>query len=152
MRVIRDRPRSLEIDEVLARPLFAHLATASEAGPRDSPLWFLWEDGAVWLIGSRSSDSFPGRLERDPRCAVGVVDFDRATGRVEHVGIRGRATVGPFDRERARRLLARYLGPDVGAWDERFRATLDDVENVLVKIEPETLVARDVSYRVAPES
>ena len=93
MRVIRDRPRSVELGGFLARPLFAHLATASEDGPRVSPVWFLWEEGAVWVIGSRRANSFLGRIESDPRCAIAVVDFDCASGRVHHVGFRGRASV-----------------------------------------------------------
>ena len=146
MRVIRDRSRTVNLDELLARPLFAHLATASDEGPRDSPVWFLWEEGHIWILGSRTSDSFPTRLDNDPRCAVGVVDFDIATGRVEHVGFRGRATVEPLDRKRAKRLLVRYLGPDEVEWDPRFRETLIDADTVLIRVRPETVVARDVSY------
>ena len=146
MKVVRDRPGSVDLDEFLARPLFAHLATASPEGPRESPVWFLWEDDAVWIIGSRRDDSFPARVEAEPRCAVGIVDFDRASGRVHHVGIRGRAGVEPFDRGRGERLLRRYLGRDLTTWPARFRDTLDDAENVLVRVEPATVVARDVSY------
>lgn len=146
MRVIRDRPRSVDVDEFLARPLFAHLATESEEGPRESPVWFLWEDRAFWIIGSRATDTFPHRIEREPRCAIGVVDFDRSIGLVQHVGLRGRATVEPFDAERARRLLSRYLGDDENAWDARFRGTLGDPDNVLIRFVPLTVVARDQSY------
>lgn len=146
MKVIRDRPRTVDIEEFLSRPLFAHLATASDEGPRESPVWFLWEEGAVWIIGSPVTDTFPGRVERDARCAIGVVDFDRSSGLVQHVGLRGRATVEPFDAGRARRLLARYLGDDEGAWDERFSDTLMGEGDVLIRFVPETVVARDVSY------
>jgi Pyridoxamine 5'-phosphate oxidase len=147
MKVIRDRPRSVDIDDFLARPLFAHLATASPAGPRDSPVWFLWEDDCIWIIGSRTTDSFPARVEREQSCAIGVVDFDLTAGLVQHVGLRGRAALVPFDPARAHRLLCRYLGPNMVTWDDRFRATLEDAASVLVRFEPETVVARDVSYR-----
>jgi hypothetical protein len=146
MRIIRDRARSLDLDEFLIRPLFAHLATVAEAGPRESPVWFAWESAAIWIIGSRKTDSFPGRIESDPRCALGIVDFDAATGLVQHVGFRGKATIEPFDPERARRLLSRYLGDDLTKWDRRFQATLDDPDNVFIRVTPETVVARDVSY------
>ena len=151
MRIIRDRPRTVDLDEFLRLPLFAHLATNSEAGPRDSPVWFLWEDGAIWIIGSRRDDSFPARIERDPRCAIGIVEFEPEGGLVRHVGMRGRASVERFDPERARRLLARYLGERVDDWDRRFRDTLDDRDNVLIRFDPETAVARDQSYEVAPK-
>ena len=110
MRVIRDGSRgTFDLEEFLRRPLFAHLATASEHGPRESPVWFSWEGGALWIIGD-SGDTFPGRVWADPRCAIGIVDFDPRTRLVQHAGFRGRATVGPFDVDRAKRLFSRYLG------------------------------------------
>lgn len=48
----------IDLDEFLARPLVAHLATASPDGPRESPVWFLWEQGSIWLVGT-TRDSFP---------------------------------------------------------------------------------------------
>lgn len=146
VRVIWDSPKSVDIEEFLARPLFAHLATASEEGPRESPVWFVWEDGAVWIIGNRRTDTFPERIEREPRCAIGIVDFDLSRGIVHHVGLRGRATVEPFDIERALRLLRRYLGEDEKTWDPRFDWSMEDPYYVLVRFEPETAVARDQSY------
>jgi hypothetical protein len=149
MKIVRDRPRAVDVDEFLARPLFAHLSTASPQGPRESPVWFLWEEDALWILGSRSTDTFPTRIEADPRCAIGIVDFDRTAGRVHHVGLRGRATVEPFDADRARRLLTRYLGEDEHAWDDRFRRTLGGRDQeLLVRFTPETAVTRDVSYAV----
>lgn len=138
--------RSL-MDDVLSRPLFAHLATASEEGPRESPVWFLWEEGALWIIGNYQSDSFPKRIEREPRCAVGVVDYDAATGLVRHVGFRGRASLRPHDAERMRRLLGRYMG-EVEAWNPRFVEILPDTDYIFIRFEPETAVVRDQSYRL----
>ena len=147
MKVIREHRRSVDLKEFLARPLFAHLATASESGPRESPVWFLWEAGAIWIIGNRRTDTFPVRIEREPRCAIGIVDFDRASGRVQHVGFRGQAAIVPFAQVRARRLLRRYLGEQEDHWDTaRFIEPLDDPDNVFVRFEPETVVARDQSY------
>jgi hypothetical protein len=146
VKVIRDRPRSVELDEFLARPLFAHLATTSDDGPRESPVWFLWEGEAIWVIASRRTDTFPARLAHDPRCALGIVDFDREQGRVHHVGMRGRATIEEFDLDRARRLLSRYLGAGIDVWDKRFRDTLADPDNLFIRFTPETVVARDMSY------
>jgi len=146
MKIIRDRPRSVDIDAVLARPLFAHLATVAPEGPRLSPVWFLWEDGAVWIIGSQRDNTFPARVARDGRCAVAIVDFDVAAGTVHHVGMRGSACVVPFEAERARRLLARYLGPASDSWPRRFADTLHDPDNVFVRFRPDTAVARDQSY------
>lgn len=151
MEVIRDRERTVDLSAFLIRPLFAHLATASEDGPRESPVWFLWEDEALWMIGDKQTDTFPKRIQAEPRCAVGIVDFDVLTGRVEHIGMRGRAKVVPFDAGldagRARRLLSRYLGKDERLWDERFRQALENSDTLLVRFTPETVVVRDVSFQ-----
>lgn len=144
-----DDARSLALmDKLLARPLFAHLASHSEAGPRESPVWFLWEDEAVWIIGNYRTDTFPARVEREPRCAIGIVDFDRTTGLVQHVGFRGRARLEPHDEERMKRLLRRYLGEELSEWDGRFVEILSDADFVFVRFEPETAVVRDQSYLV----
>lgn len=133
------------LDDFLARPLFCFLGQSVEAEPRLSPLWFLWEDQRVWLIAQAADRSYPDRVRENPRSALGVVDFDPAAGRVEHVGMRGTASLEPYDPERAERLLTEYLGPDVAAWDERFRA-LDGDGYGLIRFDPETVVARDQSF------
>lgn len=74
-----------DLDEFLARPLYAHLAHNGEHGPRESPVWFHWDGQAIWIIGGTS---FPANLKRDPRCALGIVDWDLATGLSHHVGLR----------------------------------------------------------------
>jgi hypothetical protein len=136
---------------VLSQPLMAHLATASPEGPRDSPVWFHWEDGVIWLIGT-SDDSFPARLRADPRCALNVVDFDAARGILRHVGIRGEATVLPMDRQRLHRLLARYLGPDQKEWNPWFQETIVAPLDLMIRITPASLIARDMSYfRTGPD-
>jgi hypothetical protein len=134
-----------ELDEFLSRPLYAHLAHNSDQGPRESPVWFLWDGQAIWIIGGTS---FPPNLKRDPRCALGIVDWNPATGLSQHVGFRGRAEVLPFDPEMARRIFRRYFGPDESDWDRQF----DDVFTgelglELVRIVPETVVIRDQSYK-----
>src|SRR3954467_3845159 len=90
-----------DLDEFLSRPLYAHLAHASEQGPRESPVWFHWDGAALWIIGGTS---FPANLRREPRCAIGIVDWEPASGLSQHVGLRGRAEVLPFDTTVARRI------------------------------------------------
>lgn len=136
------------LNELLTRPLFAHLATSSEFGPRESPVWFLWEDESIWIIGNYKTDTFPKRLEHEPRCALGIVEFDRANGLVQHVGFRGRAQLKPHDRKRLQRLLSRYLGEQMDDWDERFRKILGDADYVFICFVPETVVVRDQSFIV----
>ena len=133
--------------EMMARPLFAHLATASEQGPRESPVWFLWEDETIWIIGNRVTDSFPSRIELEPRCAIGIVNFEVAAGTVQHVGMRGVARLEPHDGERMVRLLTRYMGERQERWDSRFVEILDDEDYVFVRFTPESVVVRDQSYK-----
>src|SRR5437588_5009509 len=108
-----------DVDEFLRQPLVAHLATASHDGARESPVWFLWEDQAMWLVGNER-DSFPKRLQVDGRCAIGVVEFDLRRGLLKHVGIRGIANVLPLDRFRLNSLLQRYLGENEATWYAQF--------------------------------
>lgn len=144
MEIIRGK-RSFDLDEFLKKPLFAHLSPVSSEGPRDSPVWFFWEDKCLWIIGT-PGDTFPLRIDNNPNCAIGIVDFDPSTGKVLHAGFRGRATVEPFNFDLAKRLLAKYLGPIEKEWDSRFKN--QDPKNVFIRFAPETVVVRDQSYNV----
>ncbi len=99
------------------------------------------------MIGNYKTDSFPKRSDRDPRCAVGIVDFDVSTGMVQHAGFRGRARLEGYDRDRMKRLLLRYLGEEE-YWDARFVEILNDRDYVFVRFVAETVVVRDQSYAV----
>lgn len=123
------------LNEVLARPLFVHLATGSEQGPRESPVWFLWENGILWIIGNYETDSFPKRIEREPRCAVGIINFEVSTGLVQHVDFRGQARLEAHDPERMKRLLSRYMG-ESESWDLRFVKILDDADYIFIVLSP----------------
>ncbi len=156
MKVVRDTGSHFDLDEeaarqlmneILVRPLFGHLATGCVDGARESPVWFLWENGALWIIGNYQTDSFPKRIEQEPRCAVGIVDFDVSTGFVQHVGLRGSAYLEAHDAERMKRLLSRYMG-NLENWDSRFIEILDDPDYIFIRFEPETAVVRDQSYKL----
>jgi hypothetical protein len=144
-----DRP-IFDLNEFLARPLYAHLAHSSERGPRESPVWFHWDGTHLWIIGG---ESFPANLKREPRCAIGIVDWDRATGLSHHVGFRGTAAVLPYDVAMARTIFRRYLGPDESQWDPRFSYAFTTEGGLeMVRFTPETAVVRDQSYKMPPQS
>lgn len=133
--------------EFMARPLFAHLAHSGVNGPCESPVWFHWDGQAVWMIGG---DTFPDNLKRDPRCSLGVVDWDLATGRLHHVGLRGRGEVLSFDANIARTILRRYFGPNESQWDARFDDLFDGTQSLeMVRFIPEKVVMRDQSYKLS---
>jgi hypothetical protein len=143
LRIVGKKANSFDLEEFLSRPLFAHLSTNSESGPRGSPVWFLWRDSAVWIIGNPRENSFQYRIAKEPRCAVGIVHFDVEKGIVRHVGFRGRAEVEPFDAHTARQLFSKYLGKKEECWDTRFKESLEDPYAFLIKFTPETAVVRD---------
>jgi len=129
-------------------PLMAVLSTLSPEGPRNAPVWFIWEEGALWMLGSASSRSV-ARLEADARCSVEIVHFDIAKGILLHLGLRGRASVEDAEPTRFRRLLARYLGPDEAAWNPWFVETIaevDDPANRWIRLVPESTFTNNVSY------
>lgn len=139
------RDDRFDVDAFLAQPLVARVATV---GPTVRPVWFLWEDGAFWwLTGSYAR--LAEILAKDPRVALVVDTCDLATGRVLQVTARGQAKVVPFDADRARRKLARYLGSDDARWDARFRSF--DSDTRFVRLIPDRLTAKDLSFSTLGE-
>lgn len=141
-------------EKVLALPLMAVLASASEAGPRGAPVWYQWEEGALWMLSQEGASS-ARRVAADPRVAVEIVDYDNAAGVLRHLGLRGRASVETSDPARFRRLLARYLGPDPVRWNAWFVenvACIGDPAGRMIRLEPDGVFTNDVSFfRTGPE-
>lgn len=133
------------VSDVLNKPLMAHLSTTDKGEPRDSPVWFLWEDDCIWVFGT-DKDSFVQRLSKDPRCAVGVVDFDLDKGILKHVGVRGLATINMVDKGRLNRFVAKYLGSDISARNDWFMTNVVLPLNAMVKVIPNSVVAKNVSF------
>ena len=132
-----------DVDAFLARPLVARVATTNTAGaPTVRPVWFLWEEGALWWITGEYA-VMANHLEHDPRTAVVVDTCDLERMEFLQVIMRGRAEVVPFDPALARRKLRRYLGDDETAWHPDFRHFADDAR--LVRLVPERTVVKDLS-------
>ena len=136
-----------DVDEFLAQALTARVATA---GPTVRPTWFLWEDGAFWILTSPEV-RLMHHVQRDPALAIVVDVCDLATGLVRQVIAKGGAEIVPFDVPRGRRMLVRYLGPDESRWDRRFREYLhEDPTVVWLRMRPASVRAADLSYRLSP--
>ncbi|WP_413471587.1 pyridoxamine 5'-phosphate oxidase family protein [Streptomyces sp. MB09-02B] len=135
-----------DVDDFLRQPLTARLATN---GPTVRPVWFLWEDGAFWVLTGPWARLFD-RVKEDPRLALVVDECDIATGRVQQVIARGRGELVPFDVPRGRRKLTRYLGTDEATWDTRFVHYLHDDPaergTMWLRLTPDSLTATDLSY------
>jgi hypothetical protein len=134
-----------DVEEFLARPLTARVATD---GPTVRPTWYLWEDGAFWILSGPWS-RLPDRVRARPRLAVVVDVCEPGTGVVRQVVASGPAQVRAFDVPRGRRKLTRYLGAAEERWDPRFRAYLHDDTTVWVHLRPDRLVAKDLGYEVS---
>ena len=109
-----DIEKQKEIDALLARPTLGRLATASPSGqPHVVPVWFLWEEGAVWISSYQSTRKVKD-LRRNPKCAL-VVDLPRAKGGITAVLLEGEVELlagsRPEVRARIERLYLKYLGP-----------------------------------------
>ncbi|HEU5332595.1 MAG TPA: pyridoxamine 5'-phosphate oxidase family protein [Actinocrinis sp.] len=141
-------PRDFDVDAFLAQPLTARIATA---GPTVRPVWYLWEDGAFWILTGPWA-RLGARVREDPAVSLVIDVCDPATGLVRQVVAGGAAELLPFDVSRGRRKLARYLGPHEERWDPRFRGYLrdDPAERGTrwLRLRPASLSARDLSYRV----
>jgi hypothetical protein len=138
-----------DVDRFLARPLVARVASE---GPTIRPIWYLWEGDAFWWITGPYAASLLHAIEMNARLAIVVDSCDLRTGEVLKVTAEGVAETRPFVRELAKRLLTRYLGPHVEGWDGRFRSTLfEESGETLIRLEPESLRARDLSFSVGSE-
>jgi nitroimidazol reductase NimA-like FMN-containing flavoprotein (pyridoxamine 5'-phosphate oxidase superfamily) len=135
------------IDEFLRLPLVARLAVNGRDGPTSRPVWFLYEDGAIWWLTGSSYSQLERFLEDDPRVSLVVDMCDHVTGQVLAVTASGNAVVHPFDEKKAIRKLSKYLGLDLNRWPDRFRGALTDPTTRLVALTPgRPLKLRDLSY------
>lgn len=67
-------------------------------------------------------------------------------GILRHVGIRGQAEIRGLDEARLHRLLARYLGPERTEWNAWFKANVVEPLDLMIRLTPVSVVARDMSY------
>ena len=93
--------------------LSAHLATAVDDRPHVAPVWYVYEDGVVWIL---TGGKKLANLRQNPRVALSVESYD-AAGVDWGVQLLGTARVVE-DEERyhevARRMDEKY-GGDYGA-------------------------------------
>jgi hypothetical protein len=94
-------------------------------------------------------NTFQLRVRDDPRVAVGIVDFDPRSGTLQHVGIRGVASLEPWNDDLAGRLHYRYYSR-LNGYDRPPAPTGAEVVGRLpmsfVKVEPSQVVIRDQGY------
>ncbi len=126
--------RGLSVEDLgglLDDPRVAVLATYRPDGTvLLSPVWHEWRDGGfnVWIL---AGDVKERHLRRDPRASILVAESEPPLRGIE---VRTRAHLATEGaRETARRIAARYIGPEEG--DAYVAAT--DGRNVIVRLEPD---------------
>lgn len=139
---------SFDVDAFLHRPLVGRIATS---GPRVLPVWYVWEEASFWVLTGPWS-RLARSLGEDPAATMVVDSCDLVTGETLQVIATGTAEIVDFEVARGRRMLSRYLGPDIDGWDARFRAYVTEpiIEGtVWVRLRPDRVVARDQSFHPA---
>jgi PPOX class probable F420-dependent enzyme len=62
--------------DLLARPLFAHLATVRpDGGPQSNVMWFAWDGARIRMTHTKKRQKFRN-LRNDPRVALSIHDPD----------------------------------------------------------------------------
>ena len=132
-----------EVDEFLAAERTCRVATSGKDGrPHVVPLWFVWDDGALWLSSVVRSQRWTD-LMRDPRVAV-VVDTGVAYTELRGVELSGAvvpvgdvprtATADPLLAEPERLFADKYAGGVAAKPDGR---------HAWLRLTPEKLVSWD---------
>jgi hypothetical protein len=80
-----------EVDAFLAEQRTCRVATVGTNGPHNTPLWYVWHGGALWLTSLSRSQRWAD-LQADPRVAV-VVDAGHDYDELRGVELRGKVEV-----------------------------------------------------------
>lgn len=138
-----------ERNEFLRTERVCRVATVSSDGfPHVSPLWYVWDDEAMWLFTLTKSQRW-ANLVRDPRVSVlvdGGADYGtlrgvEILGRVDVVGDVPRSSLPHEELDRVEELLGEKYSNGL------FRA---DGKHAWVRVTPEKFVSWD--FRKLPTS
>ena len=117
-----------DLDGLLERPLVAVLATYRRSGEvLLSPVWHRWRDGGFEVV-TGGDDVKARHLRNDPRATMLVYEHEPPYRGIE---LKGRAELGPAERDLVREIAVRYLGAEQG---EAYAASSGD--DTLIRLEP----------------
>jgi nitroimidazol reductase NimA-like FMN-containing flavoprotein (pyridoxamine 5'-phosphate oxidase superfamily) len=132
------------IDEYLALPLIARLATADpdSCQPHAVPVWYAWQDGAIW-ISSFASTRKVRVLKANPLCSI-AIDSAESGWANQAVILEGAAELVTQPRELvysiSTLIYTRYLG-EQGVLEADPQSWIHDNENLLIKLTPRKIRA-----------
>ncbi len=116
-----------ERDEFLQQPgILCRIATVdAEGAPHVTPVWFIYEDGAIYIT-PRAASEWLDHIRHDPRVALTIDDQHHPYRKVVIQGI-AEVVRQPGDdaawRDLYRRIATRYVPPD--AADRYIQETID---------------------------
>jgi len=135
-----DAERKQQIQDLLAEPVLARLATADPQTlqPHVVPVWFLWDGSDLWISAFVSTRKVK-ELLKNPRCAV-LIEPAQPKGRpLQAVLLEGAAELicepSELVAQMSERIYAKYLGPE-GVLAAEPQSWTSDPENRLVKLTP----------------
>ncbi|MBE3039730.1 MAG: pyridoxamine 5'-phosphate oxidase family protein [Chloroflexi bacterium] len=132
------------IDEFLARPLLARLATADPVTgqPHVVPLWYGWDGTSIWISSFRSTRKIR-ELQKNPRCSI-VIDLAEEGKETKAVILEGEVELvtAPFEllKKQTTWVYTRYLGPE-GVLAKDPQSWIADPENLLIKLIPAKIMS-----------
>jgi len=110
-------------ERLTSEPLTAHLATCRDGRPHVAPVWYVYEEGAVWIVtaGRKLAD-----IRANPYVSLSVEKAER--GQPEWTAtLRGTAETvedeGVFDD--VNRRINRKYGVNEDAWEENTTVRID---------------------------
>jgi PPOX class probable F420-dependent enzyme len=127
------------INDFLAQPLIARLATADSRGhPHVVPVWFGWDGEAIW-ISSFAGTRKVTELEKNPWVSI-AIDVADDSGPTRAAILEGRAELVKEPRELVRKqatwIYTRYLGED-GVLEKEPQSWIEDPLNLLIRLIPD---------------
>jgi hypothetical protein len=140
----KEKSKQEWIDELLAQPVLARLATTNAATlqPHVVPLWFLWDGDNAWISSFVSTRKIKD-LYSNSHCAL-IIEPKQDGYKLQAVLLEGSAEVivapRDFIASQSLKIYAHYLGPE-GVLAEGPQSWAVDPENRLIKLTPRRVIA-----------
>jgi nitroimidazol reductase NimA-like FMN-containing flavoprotein (pyridoxamine 5'-phosphate oxidase superfamily) len=136
--VSKENPMT-DIDDLLAKPLLARMATADPATlqPHVVPVWYGWDGASMWISSFRNTRKIK-ELLKNPLISV-VVDVEGETDGLRAAVLEGAAELVTEPRalmeEKTAWVYTRYLGAE-GVKAQEPQSWMKDPEALLIKLTP----------------
>ena len=128
---------SQEMQELLAKPNHAIVGVnRATGGPQLTPVWYLWDGASFWFSTTKDRAKYLN-LKRDPSIALIIDDIEAH----KYVAAYGQAEIIEQDvGELTRPIIQKYVPAD--QVEQSVKGIGSDPTRVLVKLQPEKLIAR----------